>query len=95
MNQTAAIISLVVIALVTALVVVGAYWYFGNIKAENTFCTNWYNNIEDRKIQLDNELYQYENAGFWESLDFNVDQYNLEVSQLNAEVAEYNKECAY
>lgn len=80
MNQTVAIISLVIIAVIVAGVVVGAYWFFGKIQ-ENNYCNNWFSNLEDRRIQM-------ENAGFWESMNYDYDQYN-------AEVADYNRECYY
>jgi hypothetical protein len=79
MNQTAGIIILVVIAVITASIVVGAYWFYGKVR-ENTFCQNWLNSLEQRRAEAE--------GSFWKELSFNYDQYN-------AEVADYNKECAY
>ena len=83
MNQTVAIVILVVIAVITASIIVGAYWFFSTVKTiqeENTFCQNWYNNLEERRAEAEDS--------FWKELAFDYDQYN-------AEVADYNKECYY
>lgn len=84
MNTAIFITVMVIIGIMVAGIIYGAYWYFSTvttIQAENTYCTNWFNNLEDRRIQM-------ESAGFWESMNYDYDQYN-------AEVAEYNRECYY
>ena len=94
MNQTVAIISLVIIAVIVAGVVVGAYWFFGKIQ-ENNYCENWYNSIEDRRITLENKIVEYNNAGFWEQMQTDPDYLNSKAAALDQEGNQYNRECAY
>lgn len=89
-----AIVCLVIIAVVTASIVVGAYWYFGKMQ-ENTFCENWYNSIEERRIALENQIYEYNNAGFWEQMQTDPDYLNQQAALLDQEGRDYNKECYY
>ena len=92
----AAIMTIIVI--IVGAVIYGAYWYFSlvvTIQAENTYCKNWFNNLEDRRISLENQIIEYNNAGFWEQIQTNADYLNSQVTALDAEVNQYNRECYY
>lgn len=86
------------IVIIVGAVIYGAYWYFSTVKTvqeKNTYCENWFNNIEDRRIQLENEIVEYNNAGFWEQMQTDPDYLNSKAVALDQEGNQYNRECAY
>ena len=96
--NTTSIIAIIIIS-IAAVVVVLTLMYVGfavsNNNAQTEYCEKWAATLEQRKAQLESVLAEYNNAGFWKSLDFDREQFNIQMNELQKEANEYNKECYY
>ncbi len=84
---------------IAAVVVIVILVYVGitinNNNTQTQYCENWYNSLDDRRIQLENQIVEYNNAGFLEQMQMDPDYLNSQSMALDQEGNQYNKECAY
>ena len=98
MNGIVFAVIMAIIVIIVGAVIYGIYWYFSlvvTIQAENTYCENWFNSIEERQRVLEKEISDYNNAGFWEQMQTDPDYLNSKAAALDQEGNQYNRECAY
>jgi flagellar basal body-associated protein FliL len=70
--NTGSIIAIIMISIVVV-VVVGVLVYVINVTSHNNYCTNWFNSLEQQRVQLENQLFS------------DPTQYNTEISDYNKE----------
>lgn len=68
-----ALIVVIVIVAVVMMFVVGYSMMFMNAQEHRSYCENWFNNLEQQRVQLENQLFS------------DPTQYNAEISDYNKE----------
>ncbi len=92
-----------------AVIVISVLAFVGTTLHDNSHCNNWVAAINDknavmeqRLTEINNAQAEFNNAGFWDTLNFDTsgwkaksDQYNLDRQVLLTEIDDYNRECVY